>query len=212
MRNLLCKELHLSIHKFFYFLPILIGVLFFIPNWFFTIVPMYLFWITVPQVYSAYIANQDNNFVAALPVTKKDIVLSKSLALITLELLQLVIIVLFSIIHNAIYDVWNFSLDANIAFIGVSFMIYGIFNIAFLPYYFKTGYRFGKPTILGVVSTLLFSALIEYSILRFDAVRNLFEGAISSQVIILGAGIVISTLLSIFAVKISQNRFEKIDL
>ena len=122
MRNLLYKELNLSVNKFFYLLPFLVGLLFFIPQWFYTLVPMYLFWITVPQVYSAYLSNLDDNFTAALPVTKSDIVVSKSLSLMILELLQIVAILVFVLIHNHLYGSWNFSLDLNIAFFGVVFL------------------------------------------------------------------------------------------
>lgn len=212
MKNLLYKELNLSIHKFFYFLPFLIGLLFFIPQWFFTLVLMYLFWITVPQVYSSYLSNQDNNFIAALPTRKKDIVLSKVIALITLEMIQLVVALIFAIVHNQLYGMWNVGLDANVAFFGVGFMIYGIFNIAFFPYYFKTGYRFGKPTILGTTLTVLFAGVLEYGVIRFDFMRNIFEGELGVQFIVLGVGVLIFVILSYIATKVSQERFEKIDL
>lgn len=211
MRNLLYKELTLSINKFFYVLPVLIGCLFFIPQWFFTLVLMYMFWITVPQVYASYLSNQDSNFTSALPVVKKDIVLSKAAALMILEMIQIIVVVIFAIVHNALYGVWNFGLDANIAFFGVAFALYGLFNILFLPYYFKTGYRFGRPTILGTIGTLVFAFILEYGVIRFEFMRNIFEGETTTQFLVLGSGIVLSIVLSFIAVQLSVKRFDVVD-
>lgn len=212
MINLLYKELNLSINKFFYVLPFMLGLLFFIPQWFFTLVLMYLFWITVPQIYAGYLSNQDNNFVAALPVTKKDIVQSKVLALVIIELLHLLVAIIFAIIHNELYGIWNFGLDANMSYIGVGFIIYGIFNIAFIPYFFKTGTRFGRPTIVGTVTTLLFAAVVEYGVIRFEFMREIFEGSLQSNLIVLAIGIVLFVGLTFISVKISEKRFGSIDL
>lgn len=211
MRNLLYKELNLSIHKFFFILPIILGLLFFIPQWFYTLVYMYLFWITVPQVYGAYLSNQDYNFISALPVTKKDVVFSKALSLVTLELLQLAVVVVFVLIHNAIYGSWNFGLDTNMAYIGVGFLMYGLFNVSFLPYYFKTGYFFGKPLILGSAVTLVYAGLIEYGVMASTFVQNILEGSLDAQILVLIGGIVLGLNLTVIAIKVSMKRYEQID-
>jgi len=210
MKDLVYKELRLSINKFFYVLPILLSALFFIPQWFFTLIFMYVFWIAIPQIYSAYIAQQDTNFVSMLPVTKSAVVQSKVIALMVIEMIHVVVGIVFAVIHNMLYTSYNFSLDPNIAFFGVVMFMYGIFNIAFLPYYFKTGYYFGKPTILGTVVTLLYAFVIEYSVIRFERVRLMFEGNTTSQFLILGVGVVGFILLTYLATMISKKRFEQI--
>ena len=189
----------------------MLGVLFFIPQWFYTLVLMYVFWITVPQVYSSYIANQDYDLIATLPTTKRDVVLSKTLALIFLELLQLVAVLIFMIIHNRLYGSWNLGLDPNISFFGVAFVVYGIFNISFFPYYFKTAYFFGKATILGTITTLIFSAIIEYGVIRFEFMRDIFEGTTSSQWLVLVIGFIIGVILSVLSIHISIKRYAQID-
>lgn len=211
MKNLVYKELRLSINKFFYIMPVLLSALFIIPQWFFTLVFMYMFWITVPQVFSSYLANEDYNFTSMLPVTKKDIVQSKIIALVVIELIHLAVGVVFAIIHNHLWGVWNFSLDANIAFFGVGFLMYGIFNIVFFPYYFKSGYFFGKPTIAGTIITIIYAGIIEYGVIKYQFMRDLFEGNITSQLIVLIVGIILSIILTITALQISQKRYEKID-
>jgi len=211
MRDLLYKELKLSINRFFYLLPLMLGLLFFIPQWFFTLTFMYFFWITVPQVYGSYLAQQDYNFISMLPVSRKDVVASKAMALVVIQLLHILIAVVFSFIHNKLYGVWNFSLDPNIAFIGVGFFMYGLFNISFLPYYFKTGYFFGKPVILGTVVTLVYATIIEFGTIKYEFMRKIFEGDTLSQLLVLIVGMTGFVLLSYFGIKISQKRYESID-
>jgi len=77
MKNLVYKELRLSINSFLFVLPILLACLMFIPYWIYTFVFMYFFWITITQICAGYIAKEDNSFNAMIPVTKKDIVKSK---------------------------------------------------------------------------------------------------------------------------------------
>lgn len=211
MLQLLNKELRLSISKFFYVLPLLLSLLFFIPQWFYTLVFMYMFWITVPQIYMSYLSNQDYNFISMLPVSKKDVVTSKAIALIVVELIHLLFAAIFAIIHNQLYGMWNFGLDANIALFGVAFLMYGIFNISFLPYYFKSGYFFGKPVILGTVLTLIYGAIIEFGVIKYEFMRDVFEGTIGMQLIVLAIGILGAIVLTFISIKISQKRYEVID-
>ncbi len=211
MKNLLYKELKLSIHSFFFFLPLLLAVLFFIPQWFYTIVFMYLFWITVPQVYSSYLSNEDYNFIAMLPVLRKDIVKSKALALVALELTHIIFAVIFAVINNRLYGIWNFSLDPSYGLFAVGFAMYGIFNISFLPYYFKTGYFFGRPLITGTVTTLIFAAIIEYGVIKYEFMSTLLEGETQTQLISLFVGVLVGIMLTVIAIQISIKRYEKID-
>ncbi len=210
MFNLFNKELRLSINKFFFILPFVLGLLFFIPGWIYTLVFMYFFWISVPQIFSAYINQKDYDFISMLPVSKKDVVVSKSLAIYFIELLHIVFAVIFVIIHNAIYGSWNLFLDPNIAFFGVGFLLFGIFNIVFLPAYFKTAYFFGKPLIIGSIVTLIYGFLIEFGAIRFEWVRTILEGSIQTQIIVLLAGIVLCAILSLIAIKVSIKKYESI--
>lgn len=211
MLNLVNKELKLSINKFFFILPLMLSLLFFIPQWFYTLIFMYMFWITVPQIYSGYISNQDYNFVSMLPVSKKDIVSSKVIALVVIELLHLGFAAIFAVVHNQIYGVFNFSLDANYSLFGIGFLMYGMFNIIFFPYFFKTGYFFGKPVIAGTIVTLIYGGIIEYGMIRFEFMREIFEGTIGSQLIVLIVGLVGGILLTIIGIKVSQKKYEQID-
>ena len=89
--------------------------------------------------------------------------------------------------------------------------MYGIFNIIFLPGYFKTAYRFGKPLIYGVIVTLIFGVSIELLALLNETARTFLENpATGYQVATLTIGIVLFIGFSYIALKISHVRYLKI--
>ncbi|AUD62714.1 hypothetical protein BK010_03600 [Tenericutes bacterium MO-XQ] len=212
MKNLIYKELNLSINKFFFLLPVILGGLLFIPNWIFLLVFYYFFWISVPQIYGAYIQHGDYNFLSVLPIKRKDIVSSKVYALFILELTHIVFAVIFGLIHNGLYGSWNFFFDINLAFYGVSILLFGVFNITFLPAYFKTAHFFGKPLIYATIGTIIFGFIFEFGIAKYQFMRDIFEGTLMVQTIVFILAAVLGVLLSVVALKISQKRMMEIDL
>lgn len=212
MKNLVYKELGLSINKFFYILPIILGALFFIPGWIFLLVFYYFFWITVPQVYGSYLAQGDYNFMSVLPIKRKDIATSKVYAIFILEGLHMLLGVIFGLVHVWIYGSWNFFFDINLAFFGVGILLFGVFNISFLPQYFKTAHFFGKPLIFASITTLIYGFVFEFGVAKYQFMRDVFEGSIRSQSIVFIITTILGIGLSILALKISQRRMMEIDL
>ncbi|QMS85300.1 ABC-2 transporter permease [Candidatus Xianfuyuplasma coldseepsis] len=212
MKPLIYKELTLSIHKFFFLLPLLLAALMLIPNWIFMLVFMYFFWISIPQIYSAYLANGDYNFTSVLPIKRDDIVTSKAYALFILEGVHIAFAVIFGILHNILYGQFNLFMDINLAFFGVVILLYGLFNVIFLPAYFKTAHHFGLPTIYAVVATLVYGFIFEYGAIKFQWMRDVFEGTLASQITPFLITTVLGVVISIFAIKRSQHNFADIDL
>lgn len=210
MSNLLYKELKLSIHKFFFILPFMLACLMFIPQWIYTFVFMYFFWITASQICGGYIAREDNSFNAMLPVTKKEIVQSKITAFIIIESVHLAVGIVFGILHNALYGQFNWFFDINVAFFAVMITMYALFNVIFLPQYFKTAYFFGKPVIAGIVVTLIYAFVFEYGVFQYQFMRDIFEGELVTQFIILAVSLVISSLLMFITYKQSIKNYEEI--
>jgi len=217
MFNLLRKELKLSINKFFFILPLVLGLLFFIPGWIYILVFMYFFWISVPQIYSAYLTQKDYDFISMLPVSKKAVVTSKVVSIILIELLHIIFAVIFGMVHNSLYGSWNLFMDINYAFFGVGILMFGVFNIVFLPAYFKTAYFFGKPLIKASIATLVYGFVFEFGAIysfshpdTFGWINQIFEGTLSVQMIVLVSGILLSTLLTFIALKQSIRNYERI--
>lgn len=214
MKQLLYKELSLSINKFFYILPILLGALFFIPNWIYLLVFMYFFWISVPQIFAAYNDTKDYQFMALLPVRKKDIVTSKVYSILIIEAIHILAAAVFAVLHNFIYQygAWNIFFDVNYALFGVAILMFAVFNLTFLPLYFKTAHFFGKPTIYGTIIALVYGFIFEFGVIRFQFMRDIFEGSLVSQLVVLGVTLVLAIGVNWFTLKRSQDNFLKIDL
>lgn len=212
MKNLLYKELNLSIHKFYFILPIILGALMFIPYWIYSFVFMYFFWITIPQVFGSYNSNQDYNFIGALPVERKDIVNSKAMSIFILELLHVLFALVFGFIHNYVYELYNPFLDINLTFFGVGIGMFGVFNVIFLPLYFKTAHFFGKPLIYANIAILIYGFIFEFGAIRYQWVRDLLEGSFTSQILPFTLLTLMGVLLSLLAVKLSQMNFSKLDI
>ncbi|MGD9964819.1 MAG: ABC-2 transporter permease [Candidatus Izemoplasmatales bacterium] len=216
MKNLLYKEFKLSIHKAFLFAPIIFGALLLIPQWVYLIALMYLFWVTVPNIYSTYNSQNDRTFCMLMPIKKEDYVKTKILSLMIIELLHIIFAVIFALIHNQLYEIPNFMLDLNFALFGVGFMMYGIFNLIFYPIYFKTAYYFGKAAIFANIGAIIFAFAVEASILIFPDFQNLMEGSRSIdftfQLIIFIGGIALFIGFNYLAYLISKSKFSSIDL
>lgn len=119
------------------------------------------FWISVPLIYSAYLAQKDYDFTVVLPVRKSDIAMSKGIVLIILEIYHMGWGLIGVIAHILIYGSQNMFIDLGPSFFGYVFIMFGLFNITFSPLYFKTAYYFGRPLIYGVVVTLVFGIGLE---------------------------------------------------
>jgi hypothetical protein len=208
MMNLLYKEFRLSINSFFYLFPVLIAALFFVPQWIYTLIFMYFFWITAIQIMVGYTTQNDYTFLAMIPASKKSIVRSKVYAFLIMEAIQLLFGVIFAILHNVTYGMYNFMMDANYAFFGLILVIYAAFNVIYLPMYFKTAYRFGIPVIIGTVVTLLIAGFFEYASFNIPFIYNIMESTnIVTQLSVLLVGIIIYIGASVFALKKSESNY-----
>jgi hypothetical protein len=211
MKNLLYKELTLTIGKFYYVLPLLLALLFFIPNWIFTLVPMYFFWISIPNIFSSYSAQLDYPFVTLLPVTKRNVVVAKTVSIYTIQALHVAFALIFGIIHNLIYGQYNFFLQINPIYFGIIIMMFGIFNVIVFPIYFKTAYRWGKATIYGVIATLIFAGMFEYAAAAIPSISTVLRStSMVVQYSLFGAGLLGGIVLSYIATELSVRRYETI--
>ena len=212
MKNLLYKEFNLSIHPAYFLMP-LFGVLVLIPQWPYFIALMYFFFISIPNIFNTSKAQNDLGFSATLPISRADIVKGRVAAIVILEILQILVTAIFGFININFYTTENFLLDPNIAFFGFAFMMFGIFNLIYLPKFFKTADKIGWSLILALTVTFIFAAAVEAIILLVPAAKVLDGMAhLPAQFIVLAVGIAVFFLLSSAANRLSIKRFEKINL
>ena len=212
MKNMLFKEFRLGIHPLYLVFPVVLGALEFIPQWFFMLVPLYFCFVSVPNLFGQYRANNDIAFSTILPVTRKQIARSRIISFSMLELLHVFWILVFAIVHNGIYPPANYGLDLNAAYFGAVFVMFGILNLILFPIHYRTAYKYGVAAIIAIVAAVLFAAAAETSVMFLPRVRDFMEVRQDTQWLTLTAGILFFTAANLLASAISTRSFVKIDL
>lgn len=215
MKNLLYKEFRLVISPVF-FLTVLFGALLLIPQWPYFLAMLYLYFFVVPNVFTNAKAINDTGFTMMLPIRKRDVVKARVISLVTLELAQVVSAIPFAFLSMSLYPNGNMLIDANLAYIGCVFMIYGIFNAIFLPMFYKTAYKIGWPVAFAITASVLFASAVEVLVATVPAAHDALDGvsgdALIRQLPVLGIGILLFALLTALAYRKSATNFQKVDL
>lgn len=217
MKNLLYKEFRLAIHPSVY-LFFLLSALLLVPSY-----PYYVsFFYLMFGVFLTFKTNRAENdifYSALLPVRKGDVVRARVLAVAILELVNLLIAVPFAILSMKINPAGgnNAGIEPNVAFFGLSLLMYGGFNFIFFPIFYKTGRSEGKAFLWSGVFTLLYIAVAEslaqYIPSPVSAYLDTAEKAAQlRQLPVLLGGIVLWAVLTLLSAKRSAERFEKVNL
>ncbi len=212
MKNMLFKEFRLTIHPLFY-LFFLFGALLLIPQWPYLIALMYFFFMAVPNIFSTAKAQGDIDFSASLPVRRGDIVRARILSIAIMEVVQVAVAAVFAFINLSIYPQGNFLIDANVAFLGIAFMMYGVHNVVLFPMFYKTAYKVGIPTMAAIAVSVLFAGAVETAV-QIVPVLRVLDGTLNAWVhyATLLIGFIVFVLLNLLAAKISVKRFERVNL
>ena len=213
MKALLYKEFKLAINPLFYFVP-LFSALILIPQWLYFIALLYFCFMAAPNIFTLSKTYNEVGFSVTQPVMRRDIVKARLLSLVVLELLQILVAAICVAIKLTVMTTPNYIfLDGNLAFLGLSFVMFGLFNIVLLPMFYKTAYKIALPTIIATAAAVAFAAAVELGILYVPFTRFL-DGmqTTNAHVLTLLVGIAVFAGLNIAAYRLSAARFETIDL
>ena len=215
MKNLLKKEVHLTMHPtaiLFLFLSVLLIV----PNY-----PYYVtFFYTGLAVFFTCLNGRENNdvfFTMTMPVAKKDVIKARFTLVVILELLQMLIAVPFAIIRqNMGIPVNAVGMDANIALFGLSFVMLGIFNVVFFGIYYKDVKKVGKPFAVSSIVIFIYICIAEACAHIVPFVRDRLDTSdniyVTEKLIVLIAGILIYAVMNVYIYKKSKKNFEIYDI
>jgi hypothetical protein len=215
MKNLLYKELKLSVHPTCYIFLILAAMLL-IPNY-----PYYVafFYQTLGIFFIFMNGNATNDvfFTTLLPIRKRDAVKARLVTVILLEALQIVVSIPFAMLRYVILPAENLAgMEANAALFGLVLVMFGIFNVTFLPMFYQTAFKTGVPYLVSCTAMLVFVGLAEAVIHliptlaeALDTTKGMF---VPQQSLVLLLGVVLFALLTAAAYSASVKRFEKLDL
>lgn len=215
MLKLLKKELTLNVQLPVYLFTLL-TVMLLIPHYPAIVGVGY----TIMQV-STYLricqANQSMEFSTMLPVRRKDIVTSTTLVIAYFHLLNIAITLLLLIPYRMVYPQGTVvGIDGNLTFVAMCLVCFGLFNLVFIPGYFKTGYKFGFPLLWATIAFVLGYGVMETLVQAIPALRNTLDGLDPDYIWLRAVVFVVAALFYIFATYIANTcaakRFEKVNL
>jgi glucan phosphoethanolaminetransferase (alkaline phosphatase superfamily) len=161
---------------------------------------------------------KDVLYTATLPIRKSDAVKARCLFMALIELAEVLLCALVAVIKGMIYkDVSNAAgIDANPAFFGLALIMLALFNIIFIPAFYKTAYRAGMPFIFGCIAMAIYIVAAESLVWIPSPIRaylDTTDPAITvKQLPILIAGIAVWLLVTCAAYKKGAKNFEKVDI
>lgn len=214
--NLWKKEWQLCLKpSVFIYIYALLSILLIAPNYPYCTAFLYAP-IGIAVLFSIIKSNKDIEFTSILPIKRADIVKSKILSILFIELLQIAVAIPFALISALLINPAGniVGLDANITLFGTVLIEFSIFNIIFIPLFFKTGYKVGFPTFCGFVGYIVTTIGLELLIALVPTLNTFLDGYLylGYQIIVLLMGIAFFVISTIISYKIAVKNFEEVNL
>jgi hypothetical protein len=215
VRNLLRKEFRLAMHP---------TAIIFLSFSFMLIIPNYPYYVTFfytgLAVFFTCLTGRENNdiaYSASLPVRKVDIVRSRYLFVVILEMAQLVLAVPFAAMRQSMPLPGNIvGMDANIAFFGLSFLLLGLFNLSFFGIYYGDVSKVGKAFVVSSAVVFLFILIAEAAVHVLPFFRDVLDTKdpenLGPKLAVLGGGAIAFAALTLASYLKSAASFEAMDL
>ena len=217
MKKLLIREMKLSASLLSY-LFIAFGAMALIPGY-----PILVgaFFVSFGLFHSFQVARENNDvsFSLLLPVAKADVVRSKFIFCVFIEmcgfaLMTALTLVRMTVLRDAVVYRSNVMMNANLVFLGFVLVIFGCFHLIFVRGYFKTAYYFARPFVKYIIAAFLVIGCGEalHHIPGLEGVNAFGFENLALQAAALGCGALLYVLMTVAAVRGSIRSFEKIDL
>lgn len=214
MKHLFKKELTLTASPLSYIF-IAFSLMVFIPNYPVLVCAFFICF----GIFHSFQAGREANdtlYSTMLPVKKTDIVKSKFLFAVFIQLLALIAIGALSAVRVCILNsvegyLAGALMNTNLAFIGYLLIVFAFFNILFIGGHFKTAYKIGIPFLLFAVAAFV-TVIVGETLHFIPHLEVLNDDYHYSQLIVLGVGIIVYTVGTLLSERISEKRFNTIDL
>jgi len=173
-------------------------------------------------IFQSYQSGREDNdilYSVLLPVSKSDVVKCKYTAAAIIQCAAFLICAVCTVIRMVFLSdagvyTSNVLMGANLVFLAFVLLIFMVFNVVFLGGFFKTAYSIGKPFIIFIVANFLIIGFAEtlHHLPGLDWLNVLDFSVAGKQILILSAAFILYAAGTVCSCKVSQNRFEKIDL
>lgn len=215
MKNLLYKEFALAMHPTVYIFLILDTMLL-IPSY-----PYYVAFIyTLLAVFLIFLTGRETKdilYTVSLPIRKRDVVRARCWMIAMIEVAQIILAVPFAFLTHVLNPKGNLAgIEANVAFFGFVFIMYALFNILFIPGFYKTGYKLGGNFAIAGTVVLVYIAVMEIAVQVIQPLKaNLDTSAPDKMIVqlpILAVGIIFYAAIMVLSYKKAASNFEKVDI
>lgn len=216
MLKLFRKELRLNMPPAL-FLFALLGGMVLIPNYVYVVGIGYSI-MHVMLYFQFANENRSQEFSAILPVKRSDIVRATTLVIVLCQLLNVAVAGICAYPSKLINpNQTNFAgLDCNLTFFGVALICLAVFNMISITGFFKTGYKYGIPMLLGLLAFLVVYGVFEALIQAIPALTTSLEGYnpdyLWARLTVLAIGVITYATMTFAASKIAIKKFEKVNL
>lgn len=162
--------------------------------------------------------NHDAAYTLSLPVSRRDAVRGRMGLAVGLELAQLILSALMILLRVRFPDggANAAGMDANLALPGQMLILFGAFNLAFFPAYYRDINRVGPPFVIGaaVMFLLILGDIVgSYTV---PVLRDVLDtpGAAhpAAKLTFLAAGAALFAIMTALAERLAVKRFERADL
>lgn len=216
MKKLLYKELRLCVPTQCWIYACM-TILIFIPSWPTLVAFIYPLG-CLSAIFPIALGNRDMLYSGLLPIKKSDIVLGKVLLVCFLELLSIAVSIPFAVFRHFMFADYEYvGLGVNFALYGFVLIAYAIFNIVYLPWYYKK--PDGKNGLCIFISDLAASVFV----LTVMTLFLVFDGAASFLSEMSGAGLLVSLGILAFGIlafllfayvsyRLAKKNFAKFDI
>ncbi len=233
MKALLSKEFKLCLHPtVFIYLAMVLMLL--IPSYPYLVACFFLC-NAVFFIFQNARENGDPLYTAMLPVSKAQAVRARCLFVVMLQIIELLLMVgmcAFGLVAMDLEAGNAGGTDLSLSLLAFALILFAIFNLIFLPSFYKTGYKAGASFLKGAIGVWIWIVLCEGTMIatrvivkekgldlpffRFLA-RNVdcfpqTKEAWTVQAILFAAALLIYVLGTFLAVRLSVKRYEQVDV
>lgn len=216
MKKLFYKEMKLSANPLTYWF-IAFSAMTMIPSYP-ILVGSFFICLGIFHTYQQIREYDDVTYTVMLPVKKRDIVTAKYLFVLFIELTAFILCTLLTIIRmkilgTAVPYATNQLMNANMAYLGYTMIVFAVFNSIFLAVFFKTTYKIEKPFFIFCVVSFIIIIMGEilHHIPDLESLNNPSNLSMP-QVVIFAIGIVVFMLCTWLSYQKAVKDFEGIDL
>jgi len=217
LKRLLYKEWKLCMHPAVYFF-FLMGAMLLIPSYPY-FVPFFYACLGIFFIFLQGRENRDLHFSALLPIEKGDAVRGRVLLVVIIEVLQIISSIPFAVLGAKINPNPEGNLagmEANIAFYAFVFLLYALFNLLYLPRFYRSGYKVGKSLLWALSFVLLYAVAVEVAVALVPALKfslDTLDPALQlRQIPLLLGSMLLYGVFSVQACRLSIRNYRRVDL